>query len=221
MNCVKTCIKSYMEAPLSKALVFGGAFNPPTIAHIALAKYAKEKAGVDHVIFVPSKMSYITHEQNKDFAFKDTVRLEMLQTIAQARSWMLVCDHELKSPTQPRTYQTLLYLKQQGYTCRLLFGSDKLSELETGWKHVTNIAEEFGIACMERNEDDCFTMIQNNTFLSSLKNIEIIETPPQFQHISSTKVRKLFVEKKYDEIDALVPKELNGLRTYSIEKDTI
>lgn len=221
MPCVKTCIRSCMEVLLNKALVFGGAFNPPTIAHISLAQYAKEKAGADCVIFVPSKMSYITHEQNKDFAFQDLIRLEMLQKIAANRPWMKVSDVEIHSAAQPRTYQTLQYFKSQGYSCRLLFGSDKLAELETGWKHVTNIAEEFGIACMERNEDDCCSMIQNSPFLNSLKNIEIIETPPQYQHISSTKVRKLFLEKKYDEIEKCVPEELDGLRAYTMEKDTI
>lgn len=221
MPYVKTCIKSYMEVLLNKALVFGGAFNPPTIAHIALAQYAKEKAGADTVIFVPSKMSYITHDQNKDFAFQDVIRLEMLRKIAENRPWMQVSDYEIHSQTQPRTYQTLQYLKSQGYTCKLLFGSDKLAELETGWKHVTNIAEEFGIACMERNADNCMEVIQSSDFLKRLKNIEIIETPSQYQHVSSTKVRKLFLEKKYDEIDKLVPQELDGLRAYTMEKDTI
>ena len=32
---------------------FGGCFNPPTIAHIELAKKAIEIAGLDKLIFIP------------------------------------------------------------------------------------------------------------------------------------------------------------------------
>ena len=66
----------------------------------------------------------------------------------------MVSDYELKEENQPRTYQTLCYLKEKGYACKLLFGSDKLPELKTGWKHVEEIAKEFGIVCMARYDDE-------------------------------------------------------------------
>ena len=75
-----------------KALMFGGAFNPPTIAHIQLAEYAKKMTKSDVVIFVPTKMTYIKNDQQKDFAFNDEVRYEMLQKIASTREWMVVSD---------------------------------------------------------------------------------------------------------------------------------
>ncbi len=196
-----------------KALVFGGAFNPPTNAHIQLAEYAKNKTNSDVVIFVPSKMTYIKDEQKKDFAFSDEIRLNMLKKIASNREWMIVSDYEIHLKQQPRTYETLRYLKQQGYTCKLLFGSDKLVELETGWKHVDELCKEFGIVCLERNYDDCNYFIQHNDFLSQYQTmIQIIDTPNDFQMVSSTLVRKYYIEGDYRAIDALVPKELNGLR---------
>ena len=136
-------------------LLFGGAFNPPTKAHIELAEYACEKTGATKVIFMPSKMSYIEHDQAKNFAFHDTERLAMLESICRAHPKLMVSDYELKEESQPRTYQTLCYLKEKGYACKLLFGSDKLAELKTGWKHVEEIAKEFGIVCMARYDDDC------------------------------------------------------------------
>ncbi len=196
-----------------KALIFGGAFNPPTNAHIQLAELAKNKTNSHVVIFVPSKMTYIKNEQKKDFAFSDEMRLNMLNQIAKNREWMIVCDYEIHLKQQPRTYYTLKYLKEQGYSCKLLFGSDKLMELETGWKHIDEICNEFGIVCLERNHDDCKTMILNNSFLSQYNsNIQIIKTPDDFQMVSSTIVRKYFIEKEYSKIDTLIPQELNGLR---------
>lgn len=205
---------------MNNVLVFGGAFNPPTNAHINLAYLACHKIQADGVVFVPSKMSYIKEEQRKDFAFSDGVRLNMLQKIAEKKSWMKVSDFELLSIKQPRTYDTLCYLKEKGYQCKLLFGSDKLWELETGWKHVTEIANEFGFVCMTRNHDDCEKKIEEDLFLRNIKNkIELVHTSEDYQDISSTKVRKLFLHQQFAEIDKLVPAELNGLREYTERQD--
>lgn len=204
-----------------KALMFGGAFNPPTIAHIQLAEYAKKMTKSDVVIFVPTKMTYIKNDQQKDFAFNDEVRYEMLQKIASTREWMLVSDFEIKAETQPRTYITLLHLKDEGYACKLLFGSDKLKELKTGWMYMKEITEQFGIVCMKRRNDDFQSIIDNNPYIKSISPyIDMIDTPDDFQMISSSIVRHLFDEGKYKEIDSLIPEELNGLRNYT-KDDTL
>ena len=204
-----------------KALMFGGAFNPPTIAHIQLAEYAKKMTKSDVVIFVPTKMTYIKNDQQKDFAFNDEVRYEMLQKIASTREWMVVSDFEIKAETQPRTYMTLLHLKDEGYACKLLFGSDKLKELKTGWMYMKEITEQFGIVCMKRRNDDFQSIIDNNPYIKSISPfIEMIDTPDHFQMISTSIVRHLFDEGKNEEIDQLIPEELNGLRNYT-KDDTL
>ena len=48
---------------MKKALAFFGAFNPPTLAHLDLARYAMEKTGRDTVVFVPSRSVYIRETQ--------------------------------------------------------------------------------------------------------------------------------------------------------------
>ena len=48
-------------------LAFFGAFNPPTVAHLELARFALEALGAEQVIFVPSKSMYIRGKQGKDF----------------------------------------------------------------------------------------------------------------------------------------------------------
>lgn len=200
---------------MKKGLMFGGAFNPPTNAHIELAKYACNCTHRDCVVFVPSKMTYIENDQHKDFAFDDTARVKMLQEIAKTRDWMKVSTYEIEAEVQPRSYFTLQYLKQQKYDCSLLFGSDKLAELKTGWKYMAEIAKEFGIVCMVRAEDDVKQIIAANDFLRTIEPyIEIVDTPKTWRSISSSEVRRLYEEKQYDKIDAMIPVELNGLRKY-------
>lgn len=206
-----------------KALVFGGAFNPPTIAHIALAEEAMHASMCDKVIFVPSKMSYVLDEQGKDSAFDDETRLEMLSKIAFDRPWMDVDPGEIKAETQPRTYETLCRLRQDDYQIKLLFGSDKLKELEHGWKYVDRICREFGIVCMSRREDSASKIIREDPYLRTLSPyITVIRTSDRYRDVSSTEARKLFAQLKknpgdvrlQDRLKVLVPAELDGLKEY-------
>ena len=127
---------------MKKGLLFAGAFNPVTVAHLNCALTAISQTGRDYVMFVPSKETYIRFDQKKDYVYSDEDRLAMLKRIADTHKEILVSDYELKNDHQPRTYETLCALKQQGYQCSLLFGTDKLIELSTAWKHVKEIAEE-------------------------------------------------------------------------------
>ena len=144
---------------MKKVLAFFGAFNPPTIAHLQLAELAMRSTGRDGVIFVPSRMGYIRYEQQKDYAYTDEQRLAMLMLAARDRSWMEVCGWELEQARQPRTYETLCHLREEGYQPSLLMGSDKLPELRDGWLFVEEIVREFGIVCLAREEDDVKKMI--------------------------------------------------------------
>ena len=194
---------------MTKALAFFGAFNPPTIAHVSLAEYAQRAAGREQVIFVPAKSVYIRNEQGKDFAYSDGRRLGMLCRTAESRPWMRVTDWEMQQPHQPRTYETLCHLREEGVEASLLLGSDKLPELEHGWQHVREIAAEFGIVCMARGKDDCREMIRSNAFLSSL-GIRVLETPENTRNVSSTRVRALIRQGREaeEELIRLVPEEI-------------
>lgn len=203
-----------------RALVFGGAFNPPTKAHIENAHHAMKVLGFDRVIFVPTKRQYVLEEQKKDFSFTDEERLHMLETIAKDRDWMVVEDLEIQSQTQPRTYSTLCALRKKGYTCSLLIGADKLIELQTGWLHVEEIVQEFGIVCMSRSHVDIEHLLHTDPYLSTLqKGITCIATPDCCQDISSSKVRGLLMRLKQNpddedskkELYTMLPGELHGL----------
>ena len=201
-----------MERPVS-ALVFGGAFNPPTRAHIELAEAALRATGRERVVFVPSKSRYIEHDQGKDYAFTEQERLAMLRACAAARPWMTVSDWEILAPSQPRTYHTLCALRSQGIQGAMLIGSDKLRELGGGWLYVPEIAKEFGIVCMRRGEDDCAALIAGDPVLAPLaSHIQVIETPAALRGVSSTEVRRLLREKQEIEerLCALLPEELCG-----------
>ena len=196
---------------MKKVLAFFGAFNPPTSAHLALSRAAAEETGAEGVLFVPSRTDYIRTEQEKSFAYSNEERLGMLLRAAETRPWMRVSDCELRAAEQPRTYHTLVKLREEGYEPVLLLGSDKLPELEHGWRYVEEIAREFGIVCMARGEDDVPAMISKDPYLRSLSPyIRVLNLDPGLRHISSTEVRKKVTEIRdiLLEIREMVPPEI-------------
>ncbi len=196
---------------MKKTLAFFGAFNPPTAAHLALAEFAMKQTGAEKVLFVPSKSQYIRVTQGKDFAYGEKQRLEMLRRAAENRPWMEVTDIEIRMEEQPRTYKTLCLLREKGQEASLLIGSDKLAEMETGWRHVENIASEFGITVLTRGADECGRMIQESAFLTTLSPwITVLETPAETRNVSSTAVRIRMAEIRalQAEIGGMVPEEI-------------
>ena len=195
---------------MKDTLAFFGAFNPPSKAHLTLAEFALERTGAKRVLFVPSRAAYIRDSQGKDRAYGDEKRLAMLRLIAESRPWMEVTDLEIRMPDQPRTYRTLCRLRDLGYDCTLLLGSDKLPELEHGWLYVKEIAEEFGIGVLARGADDCGRMIRESAFLSALPNLKVLETPAETRDISSTAIRRRVAEitALYRELETMAPGEI-------------
>lgn len=182
---------------MKNVLAFFGAFNPPTVAHIDLGRYAMEQTGREGVLYVPSRSDYIEGDQGKSFAFSNMERLAMLQAVAEHNPWMKAIDRELLLDKQPRTYETLCYLREQGYQPELLMGSDKLTEFAHGWRYVEEIVSEFGIVCMCRGADDVKQMIREDAYLQTLSDgITPLQTPPEFHQISSSEVRRLLREIK-------------------------
>ena len=196
---------------MKRVLAFFGAFNPPTVAHLDVARVAMEKTGREGVVYVPSKSVYIHDEQGKDFAYSDRQRLEMLRRAAASRPWMEVTDWEIRAEIQPRTYETLCHLRNEWHAPSLLVGSDKLPELEHGWKHVGEIAREFGFVCSGRGTDECEAMIRQDPYLSTLSDyIQVVESSDMLRGVSSTGVRRRLarIRALKREVQALVPNEV-------------
>ncbi len=196
---------------MRRVLAFFGAFNPPTAAHVDLARFAMEETGREGVVFVPSKSAYIRDEQGKDHAYSDAVRLKMLKILSGNRLWMDVTDCELTAERQPRTYDTLCRLRDEDLAPALLLGSDKLPELEHGWLHVEEIAREFGIVCLTRGKDACDELIAGDPYLSALSpHIRVLQTPEALRDVSSTRVRELMsrIQALKREVIELVPGDI-------------
>lgn len=190
-----------------KALFFGGAFNPPSLAHIEMAYEAMKAVGYDRVVFVPSKSRYIQEDEKKKLLFEEEERFQLLTRVASTRPWMEVSRIELDQKEQPRTYSTMKALAPKYESLKLLLGSDKLGELETVWRHIDEIGKEFGFVCMTRNHDNVEKIFAENEYLKKRRSyFQVIPPLEKYQDISSTLIREKI--KKKESLKGLVPEEI-------------
>lgn len=167
--------------------VFGGSFNPPTVAHINLAKQVLEEMNeIEKVIFVPVSTKY-----NKKGLASDEVRLNMLKSICNSQENLEVSDLELKSERQLYTIETLRIIEEQnpGKEIYFIIGTDNLKELET-WYKPDELLKNFKIIVLDRGEDNTDEIIEKSEFLKKynssfikLKNIKKV-------NISSSYIRE-------------------------------
>lgn len=199
-----------------EVLAYYGAFNPPTKAHLFIAKYAMECMGVEKVVFVPSKSFYIKNIQNKDRAFNDDLRLMFLHKIAKDNPWMEVCDHDIKQEHQPTTYSSLCYLRDHGYQPHLLVGADVFCDFKDSWSNVDKIAKEFGIVVVDRIDDSMYAEVEDlldfDPFYQEL--IPYVDFLPvssrEILCMSSTEARLMIgdIEDTMDQLKDVIPKEI-------------
>ena len=200
---------------MKKVLAFFGAFNPPTKAHIDLAKLAMEQTGRDGVMFIPSKSDYILNDQKKGFAFSDEERIGMLYEISRSNSWMAFTTHDMVSEKQPCSYETLQWLRDAcDYQPSLLVGADQFARMEHEWKHVPEIAKEFGIVCMprylfHRTEG----LLKNVPFYQKIAPyVTLVKVPYEYEYnpISSSRARAYLsvVQEGLKDLRDAVPSEV-------------
>ena len=176
-----------------QAIVYGGAFNPPTLAHIAIlracAEYAKSISAelwimpsgdrVDKTIPVPRK-----------------VRLQyidaMIMDSGLAAEQVRVITNELDRVEPVETYDTVTELSRDypEYQMTWVFGADSTQTMAE-WKEGNWLLENLDKVLIERAGSEIDPRARRATLLS-------IETP----EVSSTEVRRRMANR--EPIDGLV-----------------
>lgn len=183
--------------------VFGGAFNPPTVAHINFAKQILNKIDrVEKVIFVPVSTKY-----HKSGLASDADRYNMLKCICDSEECLEVSSIELDSTRQLYTIETLRILKKRYPDKEIYFiiGTDNLKEIKA-WYKADLLLQEFKIIVLERNEDIMENIIENDNFLKQYESSFIKLQHIEKMHISSTYIRKQI--ELGNPVDTLVPNQL-------------
>ena len=125
-------------------VVFGGVFNPPTIAHYQACQIIQHAFDVSRFIFVPVGRNYI-YKNVSDIDH----RYAMVKLMADELG-VEVSRIELDEPTFSGSYQTI---KQLGLTNpKFLLGSDNLATFSS-WIDAEKLLVEYGIIVIRRQSD--------------------------------------------------------------------
>ncbi len=161
-------------------ILYGGSFNPPTLAHEAIIKKINDLFKPTKIIIMPVGRSYTRkdHQANID-------RIKMLELIAKKYKNVEISDYEINNPFNG-TIKTLEYLENL-YQAKFSFvmGADNLLEIKT-WIDYEELLKNYHIICFNRNN-----LLDKN----SVKNIADsyqakIDLIPLNKDISSSDIRK-------------------------------
>lgn len=167
-------------------IVFGGAFNPVTKAHIEVYKYIMSLMDASEFIFLPVSNAYTKSELESNF-----IRKNMLELAVKNYKNTSISDLELEDSDYLGTYQSLIRLSDK-YNEEIAFvvGADNLFHMHK-WINIHGILSEFKIIVLGRNSIDIKKIIEEDIILNKHINSFIIFKDFSLK-ISSTKFRETF-----------------------------
>ncbi len=180
---------------MSKTVVMGGSFNPPTLAHFRLMQTAMQQLSASKGIFVPVSHAYLKRKMHKASApvcLSEETRLSLLGQMCE--NGMTVSRVEMQNP-KLYTEQTMALLQQEFPHEQLYFlaGSDKLALLRN-WAVKTDFFAHFHVAIVCRDGIDPMALIDADAVLKAHRDAFCPILPPEnVEHISSTAIREAFI----------------------------
>ncbi|MCU0666130.1 MAG: nicotinate-nucleotide adenylyltransferase [Candidatus Omnitrophica bacterium] len=117
--------------------ILGGTFNPVHLGHLILAEEAREKLGLDKIIFVPA---YLPAHKKKKGIVSAFHRYQMLKLAIKGNKHFSVSDFEIKKKGISYTIDTIRHFMASCSSDRFYFitGSDLLKYLDE-WKDLSDI----------------------------------------------------------------------------------
>jgi nicotinate-nucleotide adenylyltransferase len=160
-------------------VVFGGVFNPPTIAHYDACQILRHALPVNRFIYVPVGSAY-THKDVIDNEHRYAMVKLMADTLDAEVSRI-----ELDEPTFIGSYETI---KRLGLSNpKFLIGSDNLASFSR-WINAEKLLIEYGIIVIRRQQD-IQSIIESDPLLQKYAS-QIIIINEFDMPISSTLVRE-------------------------------
>lgn len=181
--------------------VFGGAFDPPHNAHVALARTALEQLALDTLHIIPTGQAW-----HKASVLSAPVhRLAMARLAFEGLPHVVVDDRELKRPGPTFTIDTLQALQAEnpGAQLYLIMGADQFAAFRQWhrWQAILDLA----IICIADRATSTEALTQLDAY-KELKN-RFLVLPLPLMPVSATQIRQLMASgvAKAPEIGDLVP----------------
>lgn len=168
--------------------IYGGSFNPPTIAHEMIARDILSTKEVKKVVYLP-----VGDDYKKQNLISADFRYDMLKILVDSLDNnginVELNDLEINAYRRLYTIESLRLLKNQ-YNSNLAFvmGTDNIKEFKN-WYEPKKLLEEFYFIVIERENDNVEQLIMKDKLLNDYKNKFIIIKETSYKNVSSTYIR--------------------------------
>ena len=185
-NISESYFQNRKEIRMSKIGLYGGSFNPPTKAHIELAKKVIYECKLDKIIFVPVGDLY-----KKQGLAKGIHRYNMLQIACKKEKNLQVSNIEIRETKNYKTIEIFEILRNEYNNEDIYFiiGADNLYKMPS-WENLEKLAT-YKYIIIKRNTLDCNKLINSNEILKKHKNNFNIIQNNEHNTDSATKVRQI------------------------------
>jgi nicotinate-nucleotide adenylyltransferase len=175
-----------------KLILFGGAFNPPSTAHLNLAKQLLENIkDAEKLLFLP-----VGDEYNKKDLISSYHRVNMLKLACENEKKIDICTIEVENK-KLFTINTLDKVKEiySNYEVMFLMGTDNLRDV-LNWNECYRLLKTYKIIIMNRGQDTLEKVLKDIPELKKYKNNFLQIKGINRTDISSTKIREYITLKK-------------------------
>ena len=185
--------------PPQRIGVFGGSFDPPHNAHVALARAALDQFELDSLHLVPTGMAW-----HKSRALSAPVhRLAMTRLAFDNVARVVVDDRELQRQGPTFTIDTLKALQTENPQAQiyLFIGADQFVAFRQWhqWQEILEIA----IICIADRAESTLTQTQFDAYAAQSHRFFTLKLP--LMSVSATQVRQLIASGAACDIAKLVP----------------
>lgn len=177
---------------------FGGSFNPPTYAHLEIAKEALKQEKLDKFYFVPVGNTY-----KKPELMDEKYRYEMLEIMCNNEGNIFVEDIEMKQANTISTIEAFEMIEEkykklyENIEIYYIMGADNFIKLPT-WNDAEQLAQKQYII-FKRDNLKLEEFIKEDKLLNThKKNFKILELESGKDYRSGI-IRNLIKEKNFEE----------------------
>lgn len=174
---MKLCYNRYGDAMM---ILYGGAFNPPTIAHQKIIEYLIHRFPNDDIVILPANAFYRHELVAYDHRQK---MLELLVSSFEAS--ITISDYEARQIRFTGTIETLRHFNHPLF----VIGCDQLLGLE-GWIAYPNVVEENRFLVFPRHGIDAQMYIDHHPILCKYRSHFEVVTDFEAINVSSSEYRE-------------------------------
>ena len=162
---------------INRDIIYGGAFNPPTIAHASIILYLRNKFPDQKIILLPTNDFY------------DKTHIGTYESYEHRKIMIEISNYEYTLDSYKGTYYTLKHFNHPYF----VLGADALLTISF-WIMYPKIIEENYYIVFPRMGYDINKIIEENEILKKYQSHFIIINDYKINDISSTKFRQNFTK---------------------------